>query len=354
MTDRSQGETALGTGVRGSRWWRRSAIIGALVGLGALAWVLRGFDWHRFLATVADADMAFLLLVPAAIVAEQVVRGWKWRQLLHPIAPVGTLPLFGAIMAGYLSNLIVPLGFPVVRSWLVARREALQMSAVLATVTLDRLTDGIVFVGFVALAVGLVAFPDPRGDIRAGLIVGGAGSLGLFALLLFLLLGYRSAVRSQSGWLPRMLDRLPPGIAEPVHRVARSFAEGIVWPRAFSRSLGIVVSTIAMKLLAATHFLWAGLAFAVVLRPTEYIFLIAFLGFLVVLTHFARIAGGFITGSVFALSLFGVGEEEALAMALVVQGASLLCVAGIGALALWWNGVGLADLRAAGEEAGSG
>ena len=354
MKDRFEAGTAVGTGVLRSRWWGRSGIIGALVGLGALAWVLRGFDRRRFLETVADADTDLLLLVPAAIVAEQLVRGWKWRQLLHPIGPVGTLPLFGAIMAGYLSNLIVPLGFPLVRSWLVARREALQMSAVLATVTLDRLTDGIVFVGFVALAIGLVAFPDPGGDIRAGLIVGGAGSLAVFALLLFLLVGYRSAVRSQGGWLPRLLHRLPAGIAEPVHRVARSFAEGIVWPRAFSRGLGIVASTIAMKLLGATHFLWAGLAFGVVLRPAEYIFLIAFLGFLVVLTHFARIAGGFIVGSVFALGLLGVGEEEALAMALVVQGASLLCVAGVGALALWWNGVGLADLRAAGEEAGGG
>ena len=81
MKDRPEAGTAVGTGVLGSRWWRRSGILGALVGLGALAWVLRGFDRPRFVATVADAHTAFLLLVPVAIVAEQLVRGWKWRQV---------------------------------------------------------------------------------------------------------------------------------------------------------------------------------------------------------------------------------------------------------------------------------
>ena len=150
----------------------------------------------------------------------------------------------------------------------------------------------------------------------------------------------------EAGWLSRTLDRLPKRVAGPTERLARSFAEGIVWPRGLARSLAVVFSTALIKLLAATHFLWAGLAFGVVLRPIEYIFLIAFLGFLVILTNFARVAGGFIVGAVFALGLFGVGEEEALAMALIVQGSSLLCVASIGAVALWWNGVGLADVRA--------
>ena len=73
-----------------------------------------------------------------------------------------------------------------------------------------------------------------------------------------------------------------------------------------------------------------------------------FLGFLVILGRFARIAGSFIIGGIFALGLFGVSEERALAMVLVAQGASLLSVAVIGALALGQQGVALSELRAAG------
>lgn len=65
-------------------------------------------------------------------------------------------------------------------------------------------------------------------------------------------------------------------------------------------------------------------------------------------TCWRSIAASFIIGGIFALGLFGISEERALAMLLVVQGASILTVAGIGALALWQQGVALSDVRAAG------
>jgi len=95
--------------------------IGALIGLGALAWVLRRFEFDRFLALVRDADVRFLTLIALAIMAEQLVRAWKWRQLLHPLRPgMGVLRLFGAIMAGLPSRHHVPLR-PRHRCPLVAR-----------------------------------------------------------------------------------------------------------------------------------------------------------------------------------------------------------------------------------------
>lgn len=87
-------------------------------------------------------------------------------QLLYPIRPTRTFGLFGAIMAGYLANLLIPLGAsPLVRSWLVARREGLNMSSVLATVVVDRLIDGVVFTGFVPIVLVFVAVPDPTGSM---------------------------------------------------------------------------------------------------------------------------------------------------------------------------------------------
>ena len=76
-----------------------------------------------------------------------------------------------------------------------------------------------------------------------------------------------------------------------------------------------------------------------------------FLGFLVIVGHFARVVGGFTIGAVFALGLFGVHEEEALAMSLIVQASNLLSVACVGAFALWLQGVALADLRMGAEGA---
>jgi hypothetical protein len=82
------------------RWHPLLPCLGALIGLMALAWLLRRFDLDRFLTILAQADIRYVMLVPVAIAAEQLVRGWKWRQILYPLRPVGALPLFGAIMAG--------------------------------------------------------------------------------------------------------------------------------------------------------------------------------------------------------------------------------------------------------------
>ena len=323
--------------------------VGALIGLGALAWVLGRFDLDRFHTVLANADVRMLALVPLALMGEQLVRAWKWRQLLHPLRPgIGTLRLFGAIMAGYLLAILVPFGFgTVARSWLVARRENLKLASVLPTVAIDRLTDGLVFACLVPVALASVVFPDPSGGIRSGLIWGGAGSFALLVVVAFALAAYRRDALTSDGRLAQFAERLPGRAARLFWQLGPSIAEGIAWPRETWRGLGIVLASVLIKLLAATNFLWAGLALGITLQPAQYLFLIVFLGFLVILGHFARVAGSFVIGAVFALGLFDVPPEPALAMALIVEAANLLSVACVGAFSLWRQGVALADVRMA-------
>ena len=331
----------------GVRWWSWA---GAGIGFGLLAVVLWRIDYAQLGRTLARTQAEYLALVPAVIALEQFVRAWKWRQILRPLHSVGTPRLFGAIMAGYLGNLLVPFGVsPLLRSWLVARREGLRMSAVLATVAIDRLIDGMVFATLVAVVLALAVLPDPTGTLRLGLLVGAAGSFALFAGLLGLLAQHRRAMAGAAGHLRRLLWRLPPPLAQGSERLLASFAEGVVWPGDAWRGVAIVLAGVLIKLIAATHLLWAGLAFGVVLRPLDYLAVMVLLGFLVIFTHVARLAAGFTVGAVFALGLFGVGEESALAMALTVQIGSALSVAVCGALALWRNGMALADLPGRGH-----
>lgn len=327
------------------RWW---PWVGAMLGVGALVWVLRGFDLQRFGRLLANADQRYLLLVGVAVMGEQLVRAWKWRQLLSPLRDVGTVFLFGTVIAGYLLAALVPFGFgTVARSWLVARRHDLKLASVLATVAMDRLTDGLVFACLVPVALLSVVFADPTGGIRTGLVWAGAGSFLFFALVLLALLAYRAGVLSPGGRVAGLVTRLPQRLAAPVLSVAASFAQGIAWPRERWRGIGVVLASLVIKLVAATHLAWAGLAFGTVLHPAQYLFLLVFLGFLVILGHFARVAGSFIVGGVFSLGLLGVEPERALAMVLVVEAMNLLAVASIGAAGLWWQGVALGTVRQA-------
>ncbi len=319
---------------------------GALLGLALLVWVLRGFDLNRFLTTLAGADLFYLALVPVGQALEQLVRAWKWRQILSPLKLIGTLRLFGAVMAGYLIASLVPFGFgTIARSWIIARSDQLKLPAVLATVALDRITDGVIFACLVPIALFAVAFADPTGDIRTGLVWSGAGSLVFFVLVGCALWAYKSGMLSEQGRAIRLIERLPVRLSQPVSRMAISFSDGIVWPNDRWRGSAIMLASLGIKLLAASHFLWAGLAFGVVLAPSQYVFILVFLGFLIILGHFARVAGSFIIGGIFALRLMEVPNEQALAMVLVVEAANLLLVAGLGALSMAWQGINLRELR---------
>jgi uncharacterized membrane protein YbhN (UPF0104 family) len=264
---------------------------------------------------------------------------------------VGTLRLFGAIMAGYLVAILIPFGFgTVARSWLVARREELGFAAVLGTVVLDRLTDGFVFACLVPVALISVAMPPDAaesGHIRVALAWGGAVSFALFAFLVVGLAVYRRDARRADGRIAQALDRaLPARWALRARSAAAALAEGTVWPAARWRLASILLASVAMKLIAATIFLWAGLSIGFALQAPEYLFLLVFIGFLVILGHFARISGSFIAGAVFALGLLGVPPEEALAAALVVEASNILSVAVVGAISLWRQGVALGELQA--------
>ncbi|MDF1587345.1 lysylphosphatidylglycerol synthase transmembrane domain-containing protein [Marinimicrococcus flavescens] len=317
--------------------------VSGLLGVAILVYVLRGFRLERFVEVLDEADLRFLLLLPAALLVEQTLRAWKWRQLLAPFARVGPLRLLGSIMAGQLLAILIPLGVgAVARSWLVARRERLELPTVLATVAVDRLVDGVVFALLVPVALLNVAFVDQAG-IRGLLFWIGTGSFVLLSTLLLLLVRSQDGLLAAEGRMVRTAGRLPFGVGERAVGMAAAFARGGAWPREPRRGVRVVGASLLIKPLAATHFLWAGLAFGVVLEPGDYLFLLVCLGFVGILGYFARAAGSFLLGAVFALGLLGVAEEQALAMALAVEGTNLLSIALIGALALWQQGVALAE-----------
>lgn len=324
------------------RWltWLGAAIGIALV--GALVWRL---DWRQFAEVLRATRPEFVLATFLAIVAEQLVRAWKWRQILTPLCRAGTSHLFGATMAGYLASLLVPLGVsPFVRSWLVARRQHVAMTSVLATVAVDRSIDGLVFAGIVVFVVVAAVVPDPDGTLALGLIVAAGASAAAVVAALLLLVLHRRQSASGTGVVLAIADRLPARFTARARSLAVTFADGIVWPREPWRGAGIIAASIVIKLLAASHLLWTGLAFDVLLAPLAYLALLAILGLIVVLAHVTRVPGGFIVGSVFALGLFGVEAATAAAMVAVVTAATLLAVGVFGAWGLWAHGVGLRDL----------
>lgn len=319
--------------------------VGAVLAIVVLFWLYRDLDLDRFLAAIATAEPSWLAVLATTIVLEQLVRGWKWRQILFDLKPISSVRLFGAILAGYGVAVFIPLGIsPLVRSWLIARLEGLRLAGVLVTTAIERFLDGIVFALIAALVALAGEIPRIEGDVRSGLAVAGLLNLALFSgLLWFIFLG-RTPLERDDARVSRWIDWVASKGGRYLEGLRSALREGIIWPRDRIRQFGVVAAAVAMKGISVTHFLWAGLAVGVVLGGWDYLFLMVFAGFALVMARFVRVPGGFVIGSAFALKLLGVPDEQALVMILFNNVFSIVLVVGFGLVFLWRSGL---DIRAA-------
>ena len=323
-------------------------LIGGVVALALIFWLYRDLDFGRFLAGLRDAHVGWIVMLASTIFLEQVVNGWKWRQILHDVKPVGTLRLTGALLAGYGANVLVPLGIsPLVRSWLIARMEDLKMGTVMTTTIIARFVDGVIF----ALFAGLVAIagkvPQIEGNLELGLAVAGALNLALFVAALWAIFRFRFLFAQDGPLICRFFDWVAKWFRANGAALRGSLCDGAVWPKARRHRLNVLLGAVAAKLISATHYIWAGLAVGVVLAPFDYLFLMVFAGFSLILSSFVRVPGGFVIGSAFAFDLLGVPEEQALLMILFNWMMSIILVVGIGLVVLWQSGI---DIRRARQE----
>jgi hypothetical protein len=324
------------------------SIIAAMVAVGVLFFAFRDLDLGRLPSVLLGAEPIWLLALAVSIPLEQLLRGWKWRQILFDIRPVGSLRLFSAVMVGYFANMIIPIGLsPLVRAWLIAGLEGLKISTVLVTTAIERFVDGIVFAIIVGILVIFATLPAADGDLRLGMMVAGGGSLVLFGGLfggLFLIKRHLVAAESIVGriiaWFERAFNGRFAGIGH-------GLSAGITWPKSRWRGLAVILASIGMKITSTTHFMWAGLVFGILLSPFDYLFIMVISGFALIISRFIRVPGGSMIGSAFALKLLAIADEEALTMVLAVHSSVIIMIAGIGAIAMWKSGLTVLKLRQA-------
>lgn len=326
-----------------ARWF--IPIAGSAAMIAVLFWLYRDLDAESFVMALKMANPFWLSILAFTILFEQYLRGWKWRQILYDLKPVSSVRLCGAILAGYGAAILVPLGIsPLVRSWLIARLENLRMASVLTTSAIERFIDGVVF----ALIAGVVAYagwiPDIEGDVRTGIAVAGAINFVVFSALLWILFFGRSPLSHDDVLISRVIDWVSAKGRGRLDGMRDAIRTGIIWPKSGIRQGGVILAAFLMKAVAATHFLWAGLSVGVIIGLADYLFVMVFAGFAMVMGRFIRIPGGFVLGSGFAFSQLGVADEQALAMIVLNYVFTIVLMVGVGLLFFWRSGI---DIRAA-------
>ena len=187
--------------------------------------------------------------------------------------------------------------------------------------------------------------PQIGGNLELGLSIAGALNLVLFAGLLWLMFRFRAFFAREEPLICRLFDWVATRFRADGAALRASLCNGVVWPRGRLRRIAVILGAVASKIVSATHFLWAGLAVGIVLTPFDYLFLMVFAGFSMVLSRFVRIPGGFVIGSAFAFRLLNVPDEQALLMILFNHVMSIFLVVVIGLVILWQSGIDIRNVQ---------
>ena len=138
---------------RGPRFW-----ISIGVSLIFLALFFYRTDLTEIGSTLKTAN--YLFVVPALAVYSVALwfRTIRWRYLLRPLGNLPVRRLFPLVVIGYMANDILPARIgELVRAYILGEKERLSKMAILATIAVERIFDGVALILF--LLVLLPFFP---------------------------------------------------------------------------------------------------------------------------------------------------------------------------------------------------
>jgi glycosyltransferase 2 family protein len=318
--------------------WRLRPALGYLLAAAGLAWALNDIELGKLPGYLININWWWVALAIVCDVLSYTCQGLRWRLLLRPVGRVSTLRSTQAIYAGLFTNEVLPMRLgELVRAYLVSRWAGANLLAVIPSIVVERLIDGV----WLAVVFGLTAIfvPLPVGLLKAGEAL---GLIVIVAAMLFLYLVFYQGVASNERargatwtWRPArvavsVIDRLTDGLRGIGS--TRSFYFAFALSSAF-----LLLQALAFWLVMVGYGLrlsfWVGAA----------VFLIVHLGTLI--PNAPANVGAYQFFCVVGLKLFGVEKTMATGFSLVVFVLLTLPLLIIGFVALSRSGTTLLKIR---------
>lgn len=117
--------------------------LGYCLSAACLLWVLRGYPLSDLIPAIRSLDWWWVLLAVVADLLVYVCHAWRWNVLLSPLMKLKLWKTAQSIYIGLFANEVLPLRTgEVIRCYLLAHWNNLQISVVFASAALERIIDG--------------------------------------------------------------------------------------------------------------------------------------------------------------------------------------------------------------------
>lgn len=115
---------------------------------------IQGVRLEELIRILKNANYIWAILPIPIIITSHYIRALRWRTILTPIyKPKSTLNLFSAVMVGYFFNMLTPRGGELVRPYIFAKRENTSVSSAFATIIVERVIDVLTLLFLLGLAM---------------------------------------------------------------------------------------------------------------------------------------------------------------------------------------------------------
>jgi uncharacterized protein (TIRG00374 family) len=136
-------------------------LIGVAVSVFFIYLALPGLHLDTVVESLQTANYWWLLPGIGVYFLGLWVRTWRWQYTLRPLQLVPLKTLFPDVCIGYFGNNVFPFrAGELLRSYVLKKQTGIDISSSLATVIIERISDGLVMIMFVFLALPFAPMPD--------------------------------------------------------------------------------------------------------------------------------------------------------------------------------------------------
>ena len=338
---------------------RIGTFLAFVVALALMVFFLRNVELARVANAIASARRDLLVLTLLLVGVGYLIRAIRWRHLLAPLGQVGLGNALRATVIGFAVTSILPgrVG-EVLRPYVLARREQLSASAVLATVVVERMLDLVALL--VLFGVSVVVF-DPTfavtdetllGALRTGAWLAAAGAVGALAVAC-VAAGRPDRVGRFVG---RLAVPLPERVSTAFAAKAQLFATGLsVMRQPAPLALAMGWSVVLWVTIAAGLWL-VSVSFGIQMPPAGANVLLVLVVLGVLVPTPAGIGGYHAAYQVGAIGLYAATDEAAVGAGLLSHALSFFPVAIVGIVLMAQEGLrlsGISDVVGSGRTDGA-
>ena len=292
--------------------------LGLIISAAFLYLAFKDVDLRLTWSHIRSARFLPLSLVIITVLAQHIIRAWRWKTILDPIKKTGFFSRFLTILVGFGGNCVLPVRLgELIRAIYLGKKEGMSSSSALGTVVVERILDG--FMVLLTLLTGLIGsgYHQEWKKISVALHTGGYVFLFTFILITVFFIGLKIRTKyflNLIDGLPFFLPRRP---RKKVAEVVNNFSLGLVLIKTIPNWIRAIFYSGLIWLISLFQIQWLGqsLHLDIPFLSTALLLMFAVIG--VSIPSAPGFVGTFHLSVQYGFILFGLGRETALSAAIL-------------------------------------